>query len=52
MFCFKTMIATINNVRAPMRVDTEAGMIDVWSFEAGDWVWSDTATEAFKSLSK
>lgn len=32
----------------PMRIDNEGGMIDVWSLEAGEFIWSDDATEAFK----
>jgi hypothetical protein len=50
-FCFKSMIATYNGVRMPMRVDTETGMIDMWQHDIGDWIWSTVATEAFKKLS-
>lgn len=48
---FKTMkaINTVTDQTFPMRVDTEGGMIDVWSFEANDWIWNERATEAFKN---
>ena len=48
-YCFKTMIATIGGIRRPMRIDTEGRMVDVWSHEEKEWIWSDEATAQFKS---
>lgn len=51
-YCFRTMVATHpDGTKVPMRVDAEAGMIDVWSNEANDWIWSTHATKCFFGLS-
>jgi hypothetical protein len=52
-YCFKTMIATIGGIRRPMRIASVGGaegrMVDVWSHEEKEWIWSDEATAQFKS---
>lgn len=51
-YCFKTMVAKINGTKVPMRFDIDAAMIDVWSLEASDWVWSDEATQQYYEQAK
>lgn len=49
IYDFTTMTVSNSGQTLPMRVDTEGGMIDVWSKEANNWIWSDEATEVFKT---